>query len=145
MNKGGLGGGSASIILVFAVLSLTIFSLITYVVAGNDNALAQAQSDLIVAYYEADSAAEKILAELLDMDTIPGTVAGVSIGRQWIDERQSEAVYFFYPINNIKALYVNVVIEEETFDILSWRMYSIDEWILDETLPVWQGVPNSDD
>lgn len=139
MNKGGLGVGSASMVLVFAVLSLTIFSLITFVVAGNDRALVEAQSELVVGYYNADSAAERILAELLDADSIPQELLGTNIGRAWNEERQLETIYFFYPINEIKALYVNVVIEDKTFDILSWRMYSTDEWVFDDRLPVWQG------
>lgn len=139
MNKGGLGVGSASIVLVFAILSLTIFSLITFVVAANDKSLIEAQSELVIGYYTADSAAERILAELLDMESIPETVSGVGIGRAWNDERQLDSIYFFYPINDIMALYVNVVIEEYSFDILSWRMYSTDEWAADESVPIWQG------
>jgi len=43
MGKSGIGVGSASIVLVFAILCLTIFSLITYVVAGNEKALVDAK------------------------------------------------------------------------------------------------------
>jgi len=139
MNKGGLGVGSASIILIFAVLSLTIFSLITFVVAKNDRTLVEAQSELVVSYYEADSAAEKILVELLDMDLLPKSINGVDIGKVWNEERQSESIYFFYSINETKKLFVNVIIDEDTFDILSWRMYNIDEWVYDDRLPVWTG------
>jgi len=139
MNKGGLGVGSASIILVFAVLSLTIFSLITFVVSENDRALVEAQSNMVVAYYRADSAAERIVAEILDMDSIPETVQNINIVTHWDYERQAESARFLYPINDISALYIHLVLREETFDILSWRMYSIDDWIVDDSLPVWQG------
>jgi len=139
MNKGGLGVGSASIILVFAVLSLTIFSLITFVVSENDRALIEARSNMVVAYYRADSAAERIVAEILDMDSIPETVHNIDIVTHWDYERQLESVRFLYPISDINALYIHLVLREETFDILSWRMYSIDDWVFDDSLPVWQG------
>ena len=54
MKNGGIGVGSASIVLVFAVLCLTVFSLITLVVAGNDKVLVDAGAKLVTAYYEAD-------------------------------------------------------------------------------------------
>jgi len=139
MNKGGLGVGSASIILIFAVLSLTIFSLITFVVAQNDIALVQAQSELVVSYYEADSVAEKVLAELLDAGVLPNSVNGVDIGRMWNEERQSESIFFFCRINETKKLFVDVIVEEDTIDILSWSMYNIDEWVCEDRLPVWTG------
>ena len=139
MNKGGLGVGSASIILIFAVLSLTIFSLITFVVAQNDRALVQAQSELVVSYYEADSAAEKIIAELLDASVFPNSVDGIEVGRMWDEERQSESIFFFCQINETKKLFVDVIIGEDTFDILSWSMYNIDAWVCEDRLPVWTG------
>ena len=64
-NGSGMGVGSASIILVFAVLCLTVFSLITFVVAKNNKALVDTQAQLVVGYYTADAQADKIFAQFL--------------------------------------------------------------------------------
>ena len=151
-TKGGIGVGSASIVLVFAVLCLTVFSLITFVVASNDMALTQAEVNLVVGYYEADTLAELILADLLaELGTarnlgsparvMPSEIRGVEIHRGWSDYLATESIYFYTRISDIKALYVHVALLENSFYILSWRMSSIDEWEHNPGLDVWAGGP----
>ena len=139
MGKSGIGVGSASIVLVFAVLCLTIFSLITYVVAGNDKALVDAKVELVTGYYEADAMAERVLSELLGAEVTPDNVLGVDINTRFDDDLGVETVYFFCRVSDIKALYVNLVIRDDSFDILSWRMYDTDDWVFDDSINVWPG------
>jgi len=139
MNKGGIGVGSASIVLIFAVLCLTIFSLITFVVSGNDRALTDAKVRLVTGYYSADTLAERILLDMLDADTVPDELYGIPIYTGWDESLDTEVTYFLCPISDIKTLYVSLVIREDSFDILSWRMYSLDEWTFDNSLNVWAG------
>ena len=139
MNKSGVGVGSASIVLVFAVLCLTVFSLITYVVAVNDKALVDAKVGLVTGYYEADALAEQILAEILAAEDIRSTVLGVDINTRFDENLGVETTYFFCHISDIKALYVRLVIRDDSYDILNWRMYDTDDWIFDDSINVWPG------
>ena len=139
MGKSGIGVGSASIVLVFAVLCLTVFSLITFVVAGNEKALIDARVDLVTGYYEADTLAEFILAEILSADTLPEKVRGVDINKRHDDELDTETIYFFCRISDVKALYVNLLIHDDSMDILNWQMYDTDDWMFDDSLNVWTG------
>ena len=139
MGKSGIGVGSASIVLVFAVLCLTVFSLITYVVAGNDRSLVEAKIGLVSGYYEADALAEQILLELLAADETPQNIQGVNIYTRWDDERGVETTYFFCKISEIKSLYVHLILRDDSFDILTWRMYDTDEWEFDNSINVWPG------
>jgi len=140
MNKGGIGVGSASIVLVFAVLCLTVFALITLVVAGNDKALVEAEAQLVKGYYEADALAELILADILESDAIPSVVRGINVLSGWDEEIGAMVAYFSCPITDKKALYVRLAIREDSYDILSWRMWDTDEWTFDDRLNVWPGV-----
>jgi hypothetical protein len=54
MDKKGMGIGSASLVLIFAVLCLTVFALISLSAAQNDKALADANAALVKAYYETE-------------------------------------------------------------------------------------------
>lgn len=135
MNRGGIGFGSASAALVFAVLCLTIFTLITFTSAKNDKALADAEASLVTGYYEADMLAEYILAELLEADTVPGSIRGVEITSH-SDTGETE---FSCRISDSKVLYVKVALHGDSYDILSWRMRDTGEWDADEGLPVWPG------
>ncbi|MCL2663529.1 MAG: hypothetical protein FWE83_09420 [Oscillospiraceae bacterium] len=139
MGKSGIGVGSASIVLVFAVLCLTVFSLITYVVAGNDRSLVDAKIGLVSGYYEADAMAEQILLELLAADETPQTIQGVNIYTKWDEERGVETTYFFCEISAIKSLYVHLILRDDSFDIITWRMYDTDEWEFDNSINVWTG------
>ena len=138
-NKGGIGVGSASIVLVFAVICLTVFSLITFIVASNDKALVDAEVRRITAYYKADTEAEYILSELLAADTLPSSVRDVDIMSQFNEELGVETIYFFCPVSDITALYVDLALRGDSFDILSWRMWNTDEWEFDDSINVWSG------
>jgi hypothetical protein len=139
MNKGGIGVGSASIILVFAVLCLTVFSLITFLVAGNEKALADAEAELVIGYYEADALAEQILAKIVEADDMPDMILGVEISSYWDMWLEEEIVHFLCPMPGTKALYVKAAVYCEPCGILSWRIIDMEEWVFDDTLDVWSG------
>lgn len=140
MNKGGTGIGSASIILIFAVLCLTIFALISLSTARADKALADAEAILVKEYYEADTLAECILAELVKADEIPDAVYGVDIILYLDMETGTDIVSFSCPISDRKELYVEIAVFEDSYDILEWRMQDIGVWEIDDDLPVWAGL-----
>jgi len=139
MKRSGIGVGSASIVLVFAVLCLTVFSLITLVVAGNDRTLVDTEVQLVMGYYEADALAEHIVAEIVQADTIPDSVRGIDIMADFDHESGAEIAYFFCPISNQKELYVRLALNGNSCDILSWRMWDTGDWVVDDNLEVWQG------
>jgi len=142
MNSGGLGVGSVSIVLIFTVLCLTVFSLITFYVAGNDKTLADAKAEAVVSYYEADTRAEAILAEILSMQDIPDKINDTPIFSEYADDNKTEIIYFQVPISDVSAIYVNVARGEETYNILSWKMIFTDEWNRDDSLNLWPGTSN---
>ena len=139
MNKTGIGVGSASIMLVFTGLCLTVFSLISYTVASNDKILVDAEAQLVINYYEADARAEYILAEILQADAIPDSIDGTEIKIDRDSAHEADVVGFFYPITDAVGLLVEASIYEDSFSILSWRMWNTGQWVADESLNVWQG------
>jgi len=141
MNKGsGVGVGSASIILVFAVLCLSVFSLITFVVARNNEALVAAETRLVTAYYEADMLAEHILSVIFEEESVPGTALGVDIETYRDPDRDEDVIQFFCPISDSgKLLFVSLTIRGDSYEILSWRMQDTDEWVADDGHDVWLG------
>ena len=145
MNKGGIGVGSASVVLIFAVLCLTVFALITFVVAGNNKALIDTEAQLVTAYYEADVLAERVLAEILESVFIPDSVLGVDIETSWEWELDTELVYYACPISDSKELFVKLAINYDSYDVLSWHMRDIGDWTIDDSLNVWLGPDFFDD
>ena len=139
MKKSGVGVGSASIILVFAVLCLTVFSLITLLVARNDKALVDAEVELVVGYYEADALAERVFAEIRKAGVITDSIPGVDIKTDLDIESGNGLVEYTCKISDKKALTVKLAVDDSSFEILSWKMIDTEEWVFDDKLNVWDG------
>ena len=142
MNKGGIGVGSASIVLVFAVLCLTVFSLITLVVAKNNQALAETEAGLVTGYYEADALAENIVAAILEAGEVPDSVRGVEIDSYWDMDLEAEVASFVCPLSDKKELYVKLALDGDGVDVINWQMLDIGQWEFDDSLGVW--IPDDD-
>ena len=138
MNRSGMGVGSASIILIFAVLCLTIFTLISYTSANVDEAMSDISVEIIQSYYEADTLAECILAEILDSDVTPDTVFGRDIESEW--DFDIERIKFSCPVSESKSLCVELTIDSDSsHEILMWKLLDTSEWEADDSLNVWLG------
>ena len=145
MNKGGggMGVGSASIMLIFAVLCLTVFSLISLSVAESDKTLADTEAELVTQYYIADELAERVLAVILDSDVTPGEILGVTIESEWDMDLFAEVAEYSCPLSDTMELSVKVAVGEDSYDILVWKMVNTGDWVIDDTLKVWTGGDDS--
>lgn len=133
MKKPASGLGSTLVVLVFTVLCLTIFMLISLSTARTSKALADKEAETVIAYYEADFLAECILAEMMETAEMPDIIRGVNISYD------VGVASFSCPISDNKELYVEVADFGDSYEILEWRMRDIDEWEADSGLPVWSG------
>ncbi|MCL2548468.1 MAG: hypothetical protein FWE76_04800 [Symbiobacteriaceae bacterium] len=142
MSKGGIGVGTASIVLVFAVLCLTIFSLISLSAATGDMALVDAEVNLVCAYYNADTLAEMVLDSLLQVTPFfAESYHEIAIQVFWYNGGSYAIVEYVCPISERKELSVNVKIGEGYYDILCWKMQDAVVWVFDPSIPIWQGEP----
>lgn len=64
MRRGGTVSGAVSLVMVFAVLCLTVFSVLTLSTAVGESKLAQATAQHTADYYAADAQATAIAAQL---------------------------------------------------------------------------------
>lgn len=143
MRKGASGVGSASIILIFAVLGLTVFSLITLSISINDRTLIERKAETVTAYYYADSAAERFLAELLDGSASLDNADLLLFSEERCADSHRVYTEFWKAVSNDMAIAVLIAVGDEYFDILSWRMLSISDWDADTRLNVW--LPDEDE
>ena len=139
-NKSGMGVGSSSIVLVFAVLCLTVFSLISLQVARNNKALTDAEAELVIGYYSADAKAERILAQISESGgLIEEIIDGVEIRYSWDADLETDIYSYQCPISDEKELYIKLGIDGESIRILAWRMRDTGDWEYDGSLSVWIG------
>lgn len=119
--------GASSLLVIFAVLCLTVFALLSISTVRADGRLGNKVETAITSYYQADCQAEEILAQLRSGE-IP---AGVTL---------ENGIYTYTcPISDTQVLAVQVALEDDTYQILRWQALSTVRWEADDRIPVWSG------
>ena len=118
-------GGSA-LLVIFAVLCLTVFALLSLGTVLAQQRLADASVQAVQDYYEADLEAQRIYARLRAGETVDGV--------------QTEGELFRYscPVTERQTLEVEVKKEANGWRVCRWQVVVHMEPI-SETLPVWDG------
>jgi hypothetical protein len=119
--------GASSLLVIFAVLCLSVFAMLSISTVQADRRLGQQSREAVEAYYQADCQAEEILSGLR-----AGRVAeGV--------ERQGDIYSYSCDISDTQTLAVQVRVVGQEYTILRWQELSIADWQADEQLHVWSG------
>ncbi len=104
--------GGSSLFVIFAVLCLTVFTLLALSTAAADSRLANASSKAVTDYYAADSEAEAILASLRQGQIPEGVHA------------DNNTYTYSCSISDTQELLVEVYIDNNTWTILRWQSVS---------------------
>lgn len=119
--------GGCSLLVSFAVLCLTVFALLCLSKVQADRRLSDAAAQTVSAWYEADLAAEEILAclrsgELPEDVTVDGDIYS-----------------YICPISETQQLHVEVQCVNGNWEILNWKAVSVTQWDENASLTVWDG------
>lgn len=118
--------GGSSLLVVFAVLCLVIFSLLSLNTALAEKRLSEASAKAAEEWYAADRKAQEIFARLRAGEAVPGV-------------QRSGTVYTYeIPASGHQTLLVSLEKNDHCWEILSWQTIPHPE-DGDTTLPVWQG------
>ena len=118
--------GGSSLLVIFAVLCLTVFALLSLGSVQAERRLADAATQSVLDYYEADLRAEEILARLRSGEEIAGL------------EEKDGKYEFEIPISGRQTLAVTLAQQTDEWVILRWQAVTTEE-VLDESLNVWKG------
>lgn len=119
--------GGSSLLVIFAVLCLTVFALLSVATVRANGRLSDEAAAAIYEYYEADGAAEEILARL-------------RAGERPECVKEQDGVFLFTcPVSDTQTLVVEATVEEHNYKILRWQTVSTTQWEADDDLPVWGG------
>jgi len=119
--------GGSSLLVIFAVLCLTVFALLSLSSVQADRRLADAATQSVVDYYEADIRAEEIFARLRSGEQIEGL------------EEQDGTYEFEVPISGRQSLSVALQRQGDAWTVLRWQAVTTEE-TPDESLNVWKGT-----
>lgn len=141
--------GSSSMLVVFIILCLVTFSVLSVASANNDRKYSEKIADRTTAYYEASNKAEELLSQIDDklkqvyeqynaeyLSQVPDALTSID----GIDTSDFPSVSFSVPINDTQTLSVSLLIqipekEGDTFyTITSWKEISTEVWNGDEPM-----------
>ena len=119
--------GAASLLVIFAVLCLTVFALLSLSTVKANRRLSDSACAAVENYYAADARAEEILARLRAGELPEGV-------------RQNGDIYSYdCPISDSQTLAVQLRIQNGNYEILRWQAVSTADWQANDSLPVWDG------
>lgn len=119
--------GASSLLVIFAVLCLTVFALLTLSTVRANQRLGDSAVAAVENYYAADTRAEEILARLRAGEMPAGV-------------RKNNDIYSYScPISDSQTLAVQLRLHGTEYEILRWQAMSTVDWQADDSLPVWDG------
>ena len=110
--------GTASLIIILAVLCIAIFAILTLSTVLADSRLAETSFSRTSAYYAADAAAEEQLAGLRS-------------------EGREGTVTFSVPVSDKEELEITALIEGDSCTVLRRQTVYTASWEADEFLDIW--------
>lgn len=142
-KSSGINIGSASIIMVFSVLCLTVFAVLSLITANSEYKLAVKSTDVIKNYYAADNAATEKLAVLKDTfddgDFADVQTKATELGIICESAGADVTLSFEEKVTDTQALSVKVTYTSGDFRIDEWKLISTDEWNADAGFELWDG------
>ena len=119
--------GGSSLLVIFALLALTVFALLSLSTVQAEKRMADAAARSVTDYYAADLEAERIFARLRAGETVDSVAV------------QGNNYSYACAISEHQILKVQLEKKEDTWYVCRWQVIASPEPI-SETLPVWDGT-----
>jgi 50S ribosomal subunit-associated GTPase HflX len=147
--------GTSSLVLIFTVLALVIFSTLSLSSARVDQQLAEKTAQYITAYYKADALGEETLRDinrrLEESEMFSGSNADYLERIRYIFEDKVDTVKgtltYGIPMSEEQQLVVELKLlsleearqTDKNYTIQKWVVQNSQEYEIDDRIPVWNG------
>lgn len=132
--------GGASLLVIFAVLALTIFALLSLSTVRADSRLSEASAQAVRDYYAADAKAQAVLAWLRTGEgepDVPETFTLSTSISEYGDHSETVHAYAL-PISDTQELQVEVRVDgPDRWEVLRWQAVPVGDWEIDEGIELW--------
>ena len=119
--------GGSSLLVIFALLALTVFALLSLSTVQAEKRMADATAQAVAEYYAADLEAERIFALLRAGETVNGVAVNGNV------------YSYRCAVSENQMLNVELEKKENTWRVCRWQVTASVEAI-SETMPVWDGT-----
>lgn len=131
--------GASSLLVIFAVLCLTVFAMLSLSTVQADKRLSDASAAAALAYYEADTEAEQIFA-LLRAGELPDGVTVTTYAAPVEGAAVRGSVYSYdCIISETQAIRVELAEQDGVWTVMRWQAVSTTQWEPDDSIDIWDG------
>lgn len=132
MRRSGGVSGAVSLVMIFCVMCLAVFSVLTLATADREAKLSEMAAGHAEEYYRADYSATVIAAALRNGSPLP---ADLDVDIVWDGDTAS----FLLPVGDSLGLDVAVSLRGGEYKVLRWRTVYTGSWEPDGFLELWDG------
>lgn len=143
--------GSSSLILIFIVMCLVTFGMLSLSASKNQLDLAERNRDAVKEYYRADSEAVAFYEMVLEKTDLAVSKSRDSKERENLlkselgefYQMETGAVFTEIPMERAQALYVELFVSLEgpgTVEVKQWKVIQTEDFEIDQAMPVWTGT-----
>lgn len=138
MKRGGGVSGAVSLVMIFCVLCLAVFSVLTLATAERERGLSELSAQRAAEYYAADRRAVEIAAALAAGETPEDVEVESAVSTGPAGTVREEA--FTLPAGGDLLLEVRLEIGERgEITVLTWKTVYAGDWNVDGTITLWDG------
>ena len=130
--------GGISLLVVFAVLCLTVFALLSLTTVQADVRLSDASAQAVLDYYAADLKAQTVFACLRTRSALPADASVQRVGGDGGED--TVLLRYAVPISDTQELQVELSHSPDgTWTVLRWQSVPTGDWEYDDSLGLWDG------
>ena len=153
--KMSIGIGAPTIVMIFAVISLTTLGTLSLVTANSDLALTEKTVKSVAEYYAADSKGEEFLAEvntLMDATSkgAKGAISNFTNATYTKSKDGTTLATLIEPVNKMQSLHVEVLISSKNqatnsyYKIKTWKVINNEYWNYEDyQIPFEDEIPSN--
>lgn len=144
--------GLTSLILIFIILCLATFSLLSLSSARGDQSLAVRSAQAVAEYYRADAQGEKWLKQadailqketigVMSQDEIKTLAGNVALELGCNVDEKTGYISTDISMERGQALRIDLALtgNENRYEVKSWYVYDSGNYEIDDSMPVWGG------
>ncbi len=144
-HKKTAGIGGALILIIFNVLTITVFSVLTLVSSQNELSMVNRSVEAATTYYNAEKEAavkfskiKTALSNVTDNEEIVKITSEIGANANIMID--GVEISFKISIDENRSLLTVVNINDNNFEISSQKIVSENEFIIDDFIDVWDGL-----
>ena len=144
--------GLTSLILIFIILCLATFSLLSLSSARGDQSLAARSARAVTEYYRADAEGEKWLKQAdailqkemtkkaMDQEEIQALAKKMALELGCDGDEETGFVSTDISMDRGQALHIDLALtgDENRYEVRSWYVYDSGNYEIDDFMPVWE-------